>query len=302
MKERFTTIDVFSVLQDLRESLLGMRVANVYDIDHKTYLIRLAKPDVKKVLLFESGCRIHTTEFEWPKSLQPSGFSMKLRKHLRTRRLVAISQLGVDRVVDLQFGSDEAAYHLVIELYDRGNVILTDWNYLILSLLRTRTDTDADVRFAVRETFSLDTVKREQPSPSREQLERALSAAKKGDQLKHVLNPHFVYGAALLSHCLLGAGIRDTPKIGSGFSLETDMDRVMTALEEADQLFRSLRDGQSKGIVVQRREERPAVADPAAEGASRPEDEPLMTNVEFHPMLFRQHAASPHKEFPTLSC
>ena len=33
---------------------------------------------MKKVLLFESGCRIHTTEFEWPKSMQPSGFSMKV--------------------------------------------------------------------------------------------------------------------------------------------------------------------------------------------------------------------------------
>ena len=30
-----------------------------------------------------------------------------------------ISQLGIDRVVDLQFGSDEAAYHLIVELYDR---------------------------------------------------------------------------------------------------------------------------------------------------------------------------------------
>ena len=32
-----------------------------------------------------------------------------------------ISQLGIDRVVDLQFGSDEAAYHLIVELYDRVN-------------------------------------------------------------------------------------------------------------------------------------------------------------------------------------
>ena len=30
-----------------------------------------------------------------------------------------ISQLGIDRIVDLQFGSDEAAYHLIVELYDR---------------------------------------------------------------------------------------------------------------------------------------------------------------------------------------
>lgn len=32
-----------------------------------------------------------------------------------------ISQLGIDRIVDLQFGSDEAAYHLIVELYDRVN-------------------------------------------------------------------------------------------------------------------------------------------------------------------------------------
>ena len=30
-----------------------------------------------------------------------------------------LSQVGVDRVVDMQFGSNEAAYHLIIELYDR---------------------------------------------------------------------------------------------------------------------------------------------------------------------------------------
>lgn len=30
-----------------------------------------------------------------------------------------INQLGVDRIVDFQFGSNEAAYHLIVEFYDR---------------------------------------------------------------------------------------------------------------------------------------------------------------------------------------
>lgn len=77
--------------------LLGMRAANIYDIDHKTYLIKLARSvlqyhvecyvivfgifrsEEKAVLLFESGCRIHTTEFDWPKGMMPSGFAMKVR-------------------------------------------------------------------------------------------------------------------------------------------------------------------------------------------------------------------------------
>ena len=46
-------------------------------------------------------------------------YCFQCRKHIRSRRLVNISQLGIDRIVDLQFGSDEAAYHLIVELYDR---------------------------------------------------------------------------------------------------------------------------------------------------------------------------------------
>ena len=34
------------------------------------------------MLLVESGNRISTTEFEWPKNLMPSGFSMKVHVNL----------------------------------------------------------------------------------------------------------------------------------------------------------------------------------------------------------------------------
>ena len=34
------------------------------------------------MLLVESGNRISTTEFEWPKNLMPSGFSMKVQVNL----------------------------------------------------------------------------------------------------------------------------------------------------------------------------------------------------------------------------
>lgn len=42
-----------------------------------------------------------------------------MRKHLRGRRLEKIEQLAIDRIVDLQFGSNEAAYHIILEMYDR---------------------------------------------------------------------------------------------------------------------------------------------------------------------------------------
>ena len=45
----------------------------------------------------------------------------------------------MDRVIDLQFGKEENACHILVELYAQGNVILTDSEYTILSLLRSYT-------------------------------------------------------------------------------------------------------------------------------------------------------------------
>ena len=126
---------------------------------------------------------------------------------MRTRRLENIQQLGVDRIVDLQFGSGEAAYHIILELYDRvrgtlplfyvflklmdpnhyytlfsndrvyfnicvfchqGNIVLTDHEYTILNLLRQRTDQDKEVRFAVRETYPVDSARQHDGAPTQE--------------------------------------------------------------------------------------------------------------------------------------
>ena len=54
------------------------------------------------------------------KSDTPSNFTLKLRKHIRTRRLEDVRQLGVDRIVDLTFGSGEATYHIILELYSQA--------------------------------------------------------------------------------------------------------------------------------------------------------------------------------------
>lgn len=52
----------------------------------------------KVLLLMESGVRLHTTLYLRDKSNTPSGFTLKLRKHIRTRRLEDVRQLGYDRV------------------------------------------------------------------------------------------------------------------------------------------------------------------------------------------------------------
>lgn len=69
-----------------------------------------------------------------------------MRKHLRNKRLECLTQLGMDRIVDMQFGSGEAAYHVIMELYDRGNIVLTDCNMVILNVLRPHAEGE-EVRY-----------------------------------------------------------------------------------------------------------------------------------------------------------
>jgi len=249
MKSRFSTLDIISILGELQQ-FVGMRVNQVYDIDNKTYLIKLQQPDKKTVLLIESGTRLHTTEFDWPKNPAPSGFSMKLRKHINNKRLERIQQVGVDRVVDIQFGSGEAAYHLILEMYDRGNLVLTDWEYKILNILRPRVA--GEEKFLVRETYPLELCKHELPVLNEEKLHSLLANAKDNDTLKKVLMPHFEFGSNLLEHLLLKSDLHHNTKI-KDFARD-DVERVCSSLNSASDFLQS---EAKRGIIVQKVENRP---------------------------------------------
>lgn len=68
MKARFSILDIRAALAEINKYLVGQYVVNIYDIDNKTYLIKLRTAEDKKILLFESGMRVHLTEMEWPKA------------------------------------------------------------------------------------------------------------------------------------------------------------------------------------------------------------------------------------------
>jgi predicted ribosome quality control (RQC) complex YloA/Tae2 family protein len=101
----------------MRLELKGMRLNNIYDINPKTYLLKFSQPDRKTFLVIESGIRVHLTTFSHEKNEVPSVFTMKIRRHCRTRRLESVRQLGLDRIIHFTFGTGESAFHLVVELY-----------------------------------------------------------------------------------------------------------------------------------------------------------------------------------------
>ena len=156
MKDKFSSIDVLSVVGNIREKLIGRRVANIYDVDSKTYMITLSASNQEKaIIMIESGVRVHTTKYLREKSKIPSVFTLKLRKHIKSKRLEKVEQLGVDRVIDLTFGSGEVSCHILIELHSKGNIILTDYQYQILTLLRTYKYEESGVLIATKQIYPI---------------------------------------------------------------------------------------------------------------------------------------------------
>lgn len=94
---------------------MSLRLSNVYDLSSKILLLKFAKPDNKKQLVIDTGFRCHLTEFARTTAAAPSAFVARLRKFLKTRRLTSVSQVGTDRVLELQFSDGQ--YRLFLEFF-----------------------------------------------------------------------------------------------------------------------------------------------------------------------------------------
>lgn len=285
MKTRFTTLDIMSIVPQLNHKLSGMRVNQVYDIDSKTYLFKFTKTanetkteeSVKEMLLIESGIRIHSTEYEWPKNNNPNGFTMKLRKHLKNKRLESITQLGVDRIVDLKFGSNEASYHVIVELYDRGNLVITDYQLIILNILRPRKlGSDEDVNLVVREKYPIDSAKslNDFRLLTINEIKEIIDSAKDGENLKKILNPHVIYGAALIEHSFIELGLSHKLKLNKQ---QIDMNEIESALKISHNIMQNITNT-TNGYIIQKVEKR--IGEPNSE---------VISYQEFHPLLLNQY-------------
>ncbi|KAF7149543.1 hypothetical protein RHSIM_Rhsim02G0001700 [Rhododendron simsii] len=163
VKVRMNTADVAAEVKCLRR-LIGMRCSNVYDLSPKTYVFKLMNSSgvtesgesEKVLLLMESGVRLHTTAYVRDKSNTPSGFTLKLRKHIRTRRLEDVRQLGYDRIILFQFGLGANAHYIILELYAQGNILLTDSEFMVLTLLRSHRDDDKGFAIMSRHRYPVE--------------------------------------------------------------------------------------------------------------------------------------------------
>jgi predicted ribosome quality control (RQC) complex YloA/Tae2 family protein len=145
-KKEFTSFDVRAVVREFKEIILDSRVSNVYQLDFKTLLFKLHKPE-KPVfgLVLESARRLHLTSYMVEKPLVPPAFCMALRKYLRNGWLTDIEQYEFERVVVFSFKTKAGELRLVLELFGEGNIILVDEKGEILHALAYKRMRDRNI-------------------------------------------------------------------------------------------------------------------------------------------------------------
>ena len=237
MKTKFSSLDVACAVKELQTELQGIRVVNVYNINNKSYIIKMGQEE-KKMLYIESGSRIHLTEFEWPKQMMPSVFSAKCRKVMKNKRLTSITQLGSDRIVDLQFGSEEFSSHLIVELYDRGNVCLCDHQYVITAILRTRQDEKEDIRYAVSHFYPMDSCQK-LCAPLLDDIKKNMNGIKPNTLLKRWLSFLLPFSLPLIEHCLYSKNLLPNTKVTDEF-LRENIDQLHETTVCAYELYQSI--------------------------------------------------------------
>ncbi|KAH3665468.1 hypothetical protein OGAPHI_003652 [Ogataea philodendri] len=155
MKQRVSALDLRLLVKEIADVILGTRLQNVYNLvtNSRSFLLKFSVPDAKANLVIESGFKVYLTEFQRPTTPEPSNFAAKLRKHIKSKRLSNIKQVGTDRVVVLEFA--DGLYYLVLEFFSAGNIILLDADRKILSVFRLVDEHENNDRYAVGVTYTM---------------------------------------------------------------------------------------------------------------------------------------------------
>ena len=132
-----SNVDIFTVSNELNNLLSGARVDKSFQPTKDIVVMRFHVPGTGRIdLVMQCGSRIHTSQYPLENPTTPPTFPMLLRKRIKGAHVESIKQHNFDRVVEIRVKKDKY-YTIIVELFDKGNIILLDdENNIILPLKR----------------------------------------------------------------------------------------------------------------------------------------------------------------------
>ncbi|KAG8532670.1 uncharacterized protein KY384_002547 [Bacidia gigantensis] len=229
---------------------------------------RFSSLDVKS-LVIDSGFKCYLTNFTRTTAPAPSAFVSRLRKFLRSRRVTSVSQVGTDRIIEIQFSDGQ--YRLFLEFYASGNIVLADADLSVLALFRNVSEGVDNEQLRVGLKYSLESRQNYHgiPALSRDRIRDGLEATlrkrsegvsqtrkkgkeKPGDVLRNVVAAAATeFSPMLIDHALRFAQIDLATQPDTIIADEAIFDKIMIALKEAQRIVDEIScSGMKKGYVV----------------------------------------------------
>ncbi|KAK6593319.1 DUF814 domain-containing protein [Botrytis cinerea] len=230
MKQRFSSIDVKVIAHELSNALVTLRVSNVYDLSSKIFLIKFAKPDNKQQILIDSGFRCHLTDFS------------------RATAAAPVSQVGTDRIIEFQFSDGQ--YRLYLEFYAGGNIILTDKELNILTLLRVVDRERPRKNYETTSRGSTEGVDKGEDDSGKKKK-------KPGDALRKALAVSITeFPPMLVDHAMRITNFNSSLKPAEVLQSEDLLEHLMKSLQEAQRVVQEITSSETaKGYIVAKKKD-----------------------------------------------
>lgn len=124
MKKEMSSFDVRSVVTEL-SVLEGAHMDKIFHWGAGNVLFRLnIQGEGKKELFFKDKKWLYSPDVKPETPTMPTSFASFLRKYIDNARVGKVTQVGFDRVVDMELFKADGDYHLIFEMFGGGNVLL----------------------------------------------------------------------------------------------------------------------------------------------------------------------------------
>jgi len=140
-----SNVDVYTVSDELNKLLTGARVDKSFQPTKDIVVVRFHVAGTGRVdLVMQCGARIHTSQYPLENPTTPPSFPMLLRKRIKGAHVESVKQHNFDRVIEIKVKKDKY-YTIIVELFDKGNIILLDEDNNIIQPLKRKLMSDRDI-------------------------------------------------------------------------------------------------------------------------------------------------------------
>ena len=147
MKEEITSLDLHFLVKELNKILVGGVIQKIYQYgSRENYQFLFEIYNKQNYWLYLDKNKIFLTEFKKSAPQTPPSFCMFLRKHLMGSKITDISQYKFDRIIEIKTEKSNQSNFLIIELFSKGNVILTDSSHNIIMPLEIQRWKDRTIK------------------------------------------------------------------------------------------------------------------------------------------------------------